>query len=261
MRASRILVVSFLSILILPFMINHAWPQCGPGEHWIDDCAGGEDTWQNISVELYVDNTGDCEFDGAGVLTGSGLIHRSSPSDDSQNYPGTRPSDGHLDVIDTEILSMDLTTGTETIVIGAGRGQGGNLAPSSGVMAESFSDPSAAESFFDIFCEADFNGYYLYNQNAIRLESVIDQSPPFGSTYTFTGCIPIYTSPIPGEGFLAGYITQINLTVNEDVADVPTLSEWGMLLMGLLLLSFGTVAVVRRRRTAINEIARFLKQR
>lgn len=32
--------------------------------------------------------------------------------------------------------------------------------------------------------------------------------------------------------------------------EVPTLSEWGMLIMGLLLLASGTVAVVRRRKTA-----------
>ena len=31
--------------------------------------------------------------------------------------------------------------------------------------------------------------------------------------------------------------------------NVPTLSEWGMLIMGLLLLGIGTVAVVRRRKT------------
>ena len=31
-------------------------------------------------------------------------------------------------------------------------------------------------------------------------------------------------------------------------ADIPTLSEWGMLIMGLLLLAAGTIAVVRRRK-------------
>ncbi len=35
--------------------------------------------------------------------------------------------------------------------------------------------------------------------------------------------------------------------------DIPTLSEWGMLLMGLLLLAFGTVAVVRRRKAAFSK--------
>ncbi|MEE9553078.1 MAG: right-handed parallel beta-helix repeat-containing protein [candidate division Zixibacteria bacterium] len=38
-----------------------------------------------------------------------------------------------------------------------------------------------------------------------------------------------------------------------DCSEIPTLSEWGMLLMGLLLLAFGTVAVVRRRRGALSK--------
>ena len=37
--------------------------------------------------------------------------------------------------------------------------------------------------------------------------------------------------------------------------EIPTLSEWGMLIMGLLLLAIGTVAVVRRRKAAYNEAA------
>ena len=33
-----------------------------------------------------------------------------------------------------------------------------------------------------------------------------------------------------------------------DSPEIPTLSEWGMLIMALLLLAIGTVAVVRRRK-------------
>lgn len=36
---------------------------------------------------------------------------------------------------------------------------------------------------------------------------------------------------------------------------IPTLSEWGMLIMGLLLLAVGTVAVVRRRKAALSKAA------
>ncbi len=35
--------------------------------------------------------------------------------------------------------------------------------------------------------------------------------------------------------------------------EVPTLSEWGMMIMGLLLLAIGTVAVVRRRKAALSK--------
>ncbi len=37
--------------------------------------------------------------------------------------------------------------------------------------------------------------------------------------------------------------------------DIPTLSEWGMLFMGLLLLAIGSVAVVRRRRAVLSKTA------
>ena len=37
--------------------------------------------------------------------------------------------------------------------------------------------------------------------------------------------------------------------------EIPTLSEWGMLIMGLLLLAIGTVAVVRRRKAVLSKTA------
>ncbi|MEE8417595.1 MAG: sialidase family protein, partial [candidate division Zixibacteria bacterium] len=40
-----------------------------------------------------------------------------------------------------------------------------------------------------------------------------------------------------------------------EIQEIPTLSEWGMLIMGLLLLTIGTVAVVRRRKTEIGRAA------
>ena len=41
-----------------------------------------------------------------------------------------------------------------------------------------------------------------------------------------------------------------NITV-EPGANVPTLSEWGMILMGLLIVGAGTVAVIRRRKLVV----------
>jgi energy-converting hydrogenase Eha subunit H len=32
---------------------------------------------------------------------------------------------------------------------------------------------------------------------------------------------------------------------------IPTLSEWGMIILALLLLAFGTAAVIRRRKPAM----------
>jgi len=174
------------------------------------------------------------------------MIHHSAPSDDSQTYPGTRPVDGHLDVIDTEILSMFLDNGSESLIVGEGLGQFGNLAASYGVIAET-SNPSEGDSFFDLFCEAYANGLYLYNQTPVRMEALVDKIPPDGAVYTFTGCIPAYTSPIPGQGTLIGYIVQADFTVMKP-SEVPTVSQWGMMLLGLMLLAVGTIAVIRKKR-------------
>ncbi len=54
----------------------------------------------------------------------------------------------------------------------------------------------------------------------------------FGLTDGLTGFTP---------AFVPGTITYI------DPADVPTLNEWGMIILALLILATGTVAVIRRR--------------
>ncbi|MEE9554677.1 MAG: IPTL-CTERM sorting domain-containing protein [candidate division Zixibacteria bacterium] len=41
------------------------------------------------------------------------------------------------------------------------------------------------------------------------------------------------------------------ITIN--ALSIPTLDEWGMLLMGLLLLAVGTVAIVRSKETALGQ--------
>lgn len=45
-------------------------------------------------------------------------------------------------------------------------------------------------------------------------------------------------------------VTTFSLTVQQPI---PTLSEWGMLIMGLSILAVATVAVVRKRKTAISK--------
>ena len=40
----------------------------------------------------------------------------------------------------------------------------------------------------------------------------------------------------------------------EGLQEIPTLSEWGMLLMALLLLAVGTIAIVRRKKEAYSKV-------
>lgn len=55
---------------------------------------------------------------------------------------------------------------------------------------------------------------------------------------------------IPGVVIIDGQTTVQDAVMEEISNDIPTLSEWGMMILGLLLLAMGTVAVVRRRRRA-----------
>lgn len=56
----------------------------------------------------------------------------------------------------------------------------------------------------------------------------------------------IWVAPEAFEGVPCGSLYYFTVTCGEQ-NEVPTLSEWGMLILGLLLLAAGTVAVVRRR--------------
>ena len=68
------------------------------------------------------------------------------------------------------------------------------------------------------------------------------------------GPAPIYCFEFPPEG--SGISLDLAFVINGgQEADIPTLSEWGMVIMGLLLLAVGTVAVVRRRKAALSKAA------
>lgn len=66
-----------------------------------------------------------------------------------------------------------------------------------------------------------------------------------GQSFTFTfssaGTYPYHCFYHPS---MTGTITV------QQPQDIPTLSEWGMILLSLLLIGTGTVAVIRRRRLA-----------
>jgi len=44
--------------------------------------------------------------------------------------------------------------------------------------------------------------------------------------------------------------TPLDVEMEELITEIPTLSEWGMIVLALLLLAFSTIAVIRRHRTA-----------
>jgi hypothetical protein len=175
---------------------------CGPGPHWVDGCVAGNDLMYSTAVAgIDIDFDPNCLKDLNLVLAGPVAVHRSGPLDDSIHYPGTRPTDAHLDVIDTEIVTMQLTGGGVTLKAGAGLGSQ-PLAPTLGAIAEQVGNPVTADSFFDVFFEVSGGAIPqpLYNQVPLRLESDITCIPP-GNMYSHVGgCWELYTSPIPGQG-------------------------------------------------------------
>src|SRR5262249_34166309 len=107
----------------------------------------------------------------------------------------------HLDVIDTEILGMALTGGGYALRAGAGQGAGATLPASKGTIVEQPGDATHADSFFDVFFEVAVpGGTYVYNQAPLRVSSVIDCLPPHASYVPPDQVVPLYTSPIPGQG-------------------------------------------------------------
>ena len=143
--------------------------ECGPGPHWIGQCATGQVDMPSGAV-VGIDLNLDCKTDTSLVLSGSTTVKHSDPLDDSVQFPGSSMSDDYLDVIDTEVVSMNLMGIGVALIAGAGLGQGGVLAPSLGAIIEQQADPALADSFFDIFFEVDLGGgTYAYNQIALTL--------------------------------------------------------------------------------------------
>ena len=208
----------------------------GPGEHWVDNCPGGVDVIEDQGAIIRIDMDLDCAEDASMTLfpcpdSTPLTINRSGPLDDSMNFPGLRPLDGHMDVIDTEIVEMCLTGGGFTLVAGTGLGQGGVLAPSKGAIAELTPGPDfPAESFFDVFFEVQTpTGARLYNQVPLKIETVIYCVPPDDATYLHpTDCIPLYTSPVPGQGEHLANLTRAEHSVNPGPAPVED-SSWGVI--------------------------------
>lgn len=223
---------------------------CGPGNHWIDGCGGGTDglsTGALVGIDLTLDGIVDQDL----TLTGPTTVERGSPLDDSVTFPGTRPVDGHLDVIETEMLSMNLVGSGVTLKAGEGQGFGGSLGPSNGLIFEQSSDNTMCESFFDIFFEVDLGGgNRAYNHQALRLQTAIDRVPPADS-YTRTSAtpLPLFDRPVgqPNPVQVANLITASHVV---QVDDYPATSPWSVLAVVSVLLAVSFLVLRRRQRTA-----------
>jgi cysteine-rich repeat protein len=178
--------------------------KCGPGSHWMDGpCDPGLESLIDTSLLIGIDLDSDCLADLSMEILGDTVVQRSSSIDQSLNFPGPTDCngatcgvvDGHLDVIDIEILSMSLTGGD--VAFRAGDSGTVPLAPSLGTTLESI-DPTLADSFFDIFFEIELEGVRFYNHLPVRVESQAIQCAPADATYVHQPqCLPLFDDPTP----------------------------------------------------------------
>jgi len=218
-----ILCITFL-ILFGTLKLSDA-ADCGPGPHWVDGCTAGADTFPSL-LEFGIDYTGpggipdgipdiDARFEG-----GITLVERSNALDDSIFYPGTRPIDGHFDVIDTEIVSMNLSglgaSAGWTILAGVNQG----LSSTTGNIAEKvIVDPDWwVESFFDVVFKVDGTPFgTLHNLDALRVESTLDRVPPLVGTDFIANLTP-YGGALPLFDSNGTYVANLTNLTSGDLA-------------------------------------------
>jgi hypothetical protein len=133
-------------------------------------------------------------------------------------------------------------------------------------------DPVLILSYWIEYGEAEVSDfYYQFYQEEIPLDQLNDRNPMLdpanmipvpGSWVIPPGSevfIPIPDPPGPDWYYVyrfKGWCDNIfedfgQHQMEEEQADIPTLTEWGMIILALLLLTAGTIAVVRRRKAAM----------
>ena len=177
--------------------------------------------------------------------------------------------------IHTELYSLFATGGGITLKAGAYHITTRSVGEVSSLDSTGSTD-FPADSFFDIYFEVDIPGppgITLYNKpgNPLILKNGgINALPPLASGYVhdFGGknwAVPLHikgngqffgwlTKGVHGVGVSDGWLEGVfeALEDGEPHGPIPTLSEWGLIVMALLFLMAGAIVIKRRRRvTAI----------
>lgn len=216
-RPTFVVPLALAALMLTTFSAREARATavCGPGSHWIDTCLGDTDFFP-ITTAIVTTNIA-----GTFNLAGPTTIVRQDASDVSLNFPGFNGSslDGHLDVIDTEIVSLSLSGAGYVLTAGQGVTPGGvTLAPSLGVIVEDPLDDTMALSHFELFFEIDATslipGLYLYNQVPHVMEAMIDGVPPNATHVPPAGPTLLYNAPV-GGAVIAQILSSSHTTVPE----------------------------------------------
>lgn len=204
---------------------------CPEGAHWIDSCtAPGPDyiSDQEILVGIDVTLNGDVDFS-----------YRMTPV--SQLKVRRDPPVGHS--IATEILNLEVQKNGIFVVAGIEQGQ----QASNGSIDEVGGNPTKGASWFDVYVEVrNVPGFPpLWNHVPIRIADTITCIEPKANYIHFGGLIPLYDAPPDEGGVIMANIVDAKHLVNINI--IPTLSEWGLIIFALLVLSLITVVATRRQ--------------
>lgn len=197
------------------------------------------------------------------------------------NLPGGYDNDGfeevHTNIIDMELVDSD----GSGAVVRAGIAQGGTLCPGevqsnfgTGLPGQSFFDVDVIVTLPDIYGAWNNTDMIFYNQYPMFLQNdQVDSLPPIVLyIHQASQAVPVFflddNLPFWGRGDLLGHIELAGhgmgygpdkSTAFWDELDqpenympvppvIPTLSEWGLLVLLALLLGAGIWVTVRRRR-------------
>jgi hypothetical protein len=158
-----------------------AIPTCGPGPHWVDGCAAGQDTFDGQFV-----------FGITSVPFGlpAMAISLSGPTTVDHQTPS-----GHsfaTEIISAQGVGVNPALGTIVLRIGSDNGV---PTQSLGAVTEKAGNDSVADSFFDVFFQLDLVdlGFTLFNQDPLRLSSEMLCIPPNAYASPGVKCVNDYT--------------------------------------------------------------------
>ena len=202
---------------------------CGPAANWINSCTvGGNDVISESEADVGIYLSSDC----------SGI-----PASFRVLGPVTirRESSHGSDTIVTEIVSMNLTGGGLTLLAGTGAGL---TRASPGTIVEAGNNTLGNSSFNVYFKAIGWFGT-VWNHVPLFVTATITCVPPRAEYIHPQGqCIPLYAQEGDGGTPVAYLGNAVHITYP---SGIPTVSEWGLVIMTLIGLALGTVFYGRRR--------------
>jgi hypothetical protein len=239
--------------------LSYSLPQFGPGPNWLVDCGPDQEimtTRALVGINLHPFN---CNLppDFTLELNGPIEVSHTGSLDIAPSGPcGSATVDDQFDVIQTEMLSMNLTGSGYTLVAGAPGNP--DLPQTLGAMLELESDNTKACSFFEVYFKIITPFGTFYNHDPLVVKSIITTLPPLNGTvylHPENLCLLLYPTKwdVPSSPVITLVSAEHTIVSGggEIPHIIPTLSQWGLIIFSFVLLSIGIVYIVKRRRLSL----------